>query len=143
MNRKILGGLLIGAFVFGLGVSDVHPASASSANKVKGKNEQMLDGNGMTSQTPPFARNGEGSNRPDPPKDKNGNPLPPPDRNGDNSNRPDPPKDKDGNYMPPPDRNGDNSNRPEPPKDKDGNPLPPPDRNSNDDNSNRPTPTER
>ena len=116
MNRKILGGLLIGAFVFGLGVSDVHPASASSANKVKGKNEQMLDGNGMTSQTPPFARNGEGSNRPDPPKDKNGNPLPPPDRNsnGDNSNRPEPPKDKDGNPLPPPDRNGDNSNRPTP-----------------------------
>lgn len=141
MNRKILGGLLIGAFVFGLSASDVHPVSASSSNEVKGKNEQMLDGNGMTRQVPPSARNGDNSNRPEPPKDKDGNPLPPPNFNGDSSNRPEPPKDKDGNPMAPPNFNGASSNRPEPPKDKDGNPLPPPDRNG--DNSNRPTPTER
>ncbi|MBR4903819.1 MAG: hypothetical protein IKZ53_04045 [Selenomonadaceae bacterium] len=138
--KRILSSLLIGAFVFGLGASDIQSVSASSLDKAKetkqkydktrDKAEQIFDGNGMTRQTPP-----------EPPKDKDGNPIAPPDRNSDNFNRPEPPKDKDGNPIAPPDRNSDNSNRPEPPKDENGNPLPPP--NFNGDNSNRPEHNQR
>ena len=100
MNKKFLSGLIIGAFEFGLGTADIQPVNAASSNT-----QQKYDS--------------KNSNRPEPPKDKDGNPMAPPDRNnGDNSNRPEPPKDKEGNPMAPPDRNsGDNSNRPEPPKD--------------------------
>ena len=120
MKKKILSSLLIGAFVFGLGAADIQPVSAETPAKIN-------------LSTPP-----------EPPKDKDGNPMAPHDRNnGDNSNRPEPPKDKDGNPIAPPDKNnGDNSNRPEPPKDANGNPMAPPDKN-NGDNSNRPTPPDR
>lgn len=53
-----------------------------------------------------------GEQPPEPPKDKNGNPLPPPDGQGmqgqngaghDGKQPPEPPKDKNGNPLPPPD----------------------------------------
>ena len=59
---------------------------------------------------PPQMKNGE--QPPEPPKDKNGNPLPPPDGQGmqgqngeghDGKQPPEPPKDKNGNLLPPPD----------------------------------------
>ena len=92
--KKFFSGLLIGAFVFGIGAMSVQPVNAASD-----KFGQMRDGNSY--------------NRPTPPTDSDGKPMQPPD-NGDNSNRPTPPTDSDGKPMPPPD-NGDNSNRPTPP----------------------------
>lgn len=106
--KKILSGLLIGAFVFGLGAAEIQPVSASAVNDYKEakqrieKSKQKLD---KTQEK--FGQNkNDGQKPPEPPKDENGNPLPPPDRNnGDNSNRPAPPKDENGNSMPPPDKN--------------------------------------
>ena len=106
--KKFLSGLLIGAFVFGVGAANVQPVSAASLDKVKEAKEKYdkakdkLDkANDMFGQK----RDGDNSNRPEPPKDENGNPLPPPDRDGDNSNRPEPPKDENGNPLPPPNKN--------------------------------------
>ena len=122
--KKFLTGILIGAFVFGVGAANVQPVSAATLDKVKETKEKYDNAKEKFGQM----RDGDNSNRPEPPKDSNGKPTAPPD--GDNSNRPEPPKDSNGNPMPPPD--GDNSNRPEPPKDSNGNPMAPPDKNSND-----------
>ena len=114
MKRKFMSSLLIGAFVFGFGTANVQTVSASSPDKVK-EISTSYDKNFVSDK----------SKRPEPPKDKDGNPLPPPtDENGnplpppnfDGKDRPEPPKDKDGNPLPPP-------------TDENGNPLPPPDRN--------------
>ena len=116
--KKLLSGLLIGAFVFGVGAANVQPVSAASLDKVKeakekydktkskidktkSKIEQKLGGDGTDFQK----RDGDDSNRPEPPKDENGNPMPPP--GSDDSNRPEPPKDENGNPLPPPDKNSD------------------------------------
>ena len=84
--KKLLSGLLIGAFVFGVGAANVQPVSAASLDKVKEAKEKYdkakdkLDkANDMFGQK----RDGDNSNRPEPPKDENGNPLPPPDKNSD------------------------------------------------------------
>ena len=132
MNKKFLSGLLIGAFIFGLGAADVQPVNAATADKVKETKQKYDKAKDKFGQMRPDRNSGDSSNRPEPPKDENGNFMPPPDRNsGDNSNRPEPPKDENGNFMPPPDRNnGDSSNRPEPPKDENGNFMPPPDKNN-------------
>ena len=93
MKKKILSGLLIVAFVFGLGAADIQPVSAAASNEIKETKDK-------------FDRNSDKSNRPEPPKDKDGNPIVPPDRNnGDKSDRPEPPKDKDGNPIAPPNKN--------------------------------------
>ena len=118
--KKILSSLLIGAFVFGIGAANIQTMSAASLDKVK-ETKQKYD---------KAKEKFYGTNRPEPPKDSNGNPMAPPDRNSDDSNRPELPKDSNGNPMAPPDRNSDDSNRPEPPKDSNGNPMAPPDRNS-------------
>ena len=108
MHKKLLSSLLIGAFVFGVGAANVQPVSAASLDKVKEAKEKYdkakdtLDkAKGLFGQK----QNGDNSNRPEPPKDENGNPLPPPDKqDGDDSNRPEPPKDENGNPLPPPDK---------------------------------------
>lgn len=122
MKKKILSSMLIGAFIFGVSAANIQTVSASSPEKEIGGTYDKI-----------FVS--DSSNRPEPPKDKDGNPIAPPNFNGDNSNRHEPPKDKDGNPIAPPNFNGDNSNRHGPPKDKDGNPIAPP--NFNGDNSNR------
>ena len=84
--KKILTALLIGAFIFGVGTSDMNFASAKSAEKTittqaKDKVHQKLDGDEMKKP-------------PEPPKDSNGNPIAPPDKdknsstkNNDNGNK--------------------------------------------------------
>ncbi len=99
MHKKLLGGLLIGAFVFGVGATNVQPVSAASLDKAVEAKEKFDKAKGLFGQK----QDGDNSNRPEPPKDENGNPLPPPDRqDGDSSNRPEPPKDENGNPLPPP-----------------------------------------
>ena len=76
--KKILSGLLIGTFVFGVTVGNVSAASDNSAKKPA---VQSTDGKNQ----PPQMK--DGKNPPEPPKDSNGNPLPPPDKkDGDNKN---------------------------------------------------------
>ena len=75
--KKILTGMLIGAFVFGVGFSDVSAANDKSKDTKAQQTTEM--------KKPP--QNSDGKNPPEPPKDSNGNPLPPPDRqNSDNQN---------------------------------------------------------
>ena len=89
MHKKLLSSLLIGAFVFGVGAANVQPVSAASLDKVKEAKEKYdkakdtLDkAKGLFGQK----QNGDNSNRPEPPKDENGNPLPPPDKQDGNKN---------------------------------------------------------
>ena len=111
MKKKILSGLLIGAFVFGLGAADVAQTQAASLDKAKEAKEKYdkakdtYDKAKNTKEKFGQMRDSDKSNRPEPPKDENGNPMPPP-NDSDKSNRPEPPKDENGNPMPPP--NGDN-----------------------------------
>lgn len=70
--KKLLSGLLIGAFVFGIGAVDIQPACAASVEKVKDTLKN---------------HNGDNSNRPKLSTDDNGKPMAPPNHNGDNSNR--------------------------------------------------------
>ena len=98
MKKKLLSSLLIGAFVFGVGAANVQPVNAASLDKVKETKEKYDKAKDKFGQM----RDGDNSNRPEPPKDSNGNPMPPPD--GDNSNRPEPPKDSNGNPIAPPDK---------------------------------------
>ena len=116
--KKFLTALFIGAFVFGVGTTNIQTASAAGFDKV-GMPQEKID---MSKDN----HDGDKSNRPEPPKDANGKPMAPPNHDGDNSNRPEPPKDANGKPMAPPNHDGDNSNRPEPPKDSNGNPMPPP-----------------
>ena len=81
MHKKLLSGLLIGAFVFGVGATNVQPVSAASLDKAveaKEKFDKAKDkfdkAKGLFGQK----QDGDSSNRPEPPKDENGNPLPPP-----------------------------------------------------------------
>ena len=89
MKKKILSGLIIGAFIFGVGATSVQPVSAASSDNVKATKDKFDK-----------VRDGDKSNRPEPPKDSNGKPIAPPNR-GDKSNRPEPPKDSDGNPIAP------------------------------------------
>ncbi|MBR3746675.1 MAG: hypothetical protein IKP64_01365 [Selenomonadaceae bacterium] len=115
--KKFLTALFIGAFVFGVGATNIQTANAESPlDKIK-ETQDKLDKQKkkFDEQKDKFDRareqfSGDKSDRPEPPKDENGNPLPPPDRDGDNSNRPEPPKDANGNPMAPPNHDGDNSN---------------------------------
>ena len=89
--KKFLSGLIVGAFVFGLGAIDAQPAHAGykafsermqteKIDKAKERLDKAKDKLDNTREK--FGqKNSDGSNRPEPPKDSNGNPLPPPDRN--------------------------------------------------------------
>ena len=77
MKKKILSGLIVGTFVFGLGAADVQPVSAATFDKVKQTKEKYDKAKEKFGQM----RDGDNSNRPEPPKDSDGNPLPPPDKN--------------------------------------------------------------
>ena len=142
--KKILSGALIGAFVFGVSASNIQPVNAASISDAKttlDKYDKAKDK--FDSARDKLKRNN--SDRPDPPKDENGNPLLPPDENSDSKTTLDKAKDKARERF---DRNSDSkttldkakdrfgrnnsdgNNPPEPPKDENGNPLPPPDRNS-------------
>ena len=96
--KKILAGLLIGAFAFGVTVGNVS-AATKTAKDTQAQTSEMKQ----------------------PPKDSNGNPLPPPDKKDDNN------KNSSAKEMKQPPQN-DGKNPPEPPKDSNGNPLPPPDK---------------
>jgi len=91
--KKILSGALIGAFVFGVSASNIQPVSAASISDAKttldkyDKAKDKFDG-----ARDKFNRNS--SDRPEPPKDENGNPLPPPDENSDGKTTLDKAKDK-------------------------------------------------
>ena len=88
--KKLLTGLLIGAFVFGLGAADIQPVSASSSKDVKEAKQKIDKAKEKVDKTQEkFNKNDK--NPPEPPKDANGNPMAPPDRNSDDSNRPAPP----------------------------------------------------
>mgnify|MGYP006872988141 CR=1 FL=1 len=78
MKKKFLSSLLIGAFVFGVGAADVAQTQAATLDKVKETKEKYDKAKDKFGQM----REGDNSNRPEPPKDENGNPMPPP--NGDN-----------------------------------------------------------
>ena len=87
MKKKLLSALIIGAFVFGVGAINAQPVNAAYAlakeriDKTKEKFDKAKD-----------KLDGNKTDRPEPPKDENGNPLPPPDRQGgDKSNRHEPP----------------------------------------------------
>ena len=101
--KKFLSGLIVGAFVFGLGAADVQPVSADSLDKVKEakqKYDKAKDTFDKAKDT--FGKNKSGDKTPpEPPKDSDGKPMPPPDKNSSDSNRPEPPKDSDGKPMPP------------------------------------------
>ena len=110
MKKKILSGLIIGAFVFGVGAANVQHVSADSLDKAqqaKQKYDKAKDKYDKTTEK--F----DGKTPPEPPKDSDGKPMAPPDRNSDDTNRPEPPKDSNGKPMPPPDRNfnGEHSNK--------------------------------
>ena len=83
MTKKFLSGLLVGAFVFGLGAADVQIASADSLDKVKeAKQKYDKAKDTFDKAQDAFGKNKSGDkNPPEPPKDSNGNPMPPPDRN--------------------------------------------------------------
>ena len=110
--RRILSGIMVGAFVFGLGAAEIQPVSASSVSDYKDAKQKIEKSKQKMDKTQEkFGQNkNDGQKPPEPPKDENGNPMPPPDRNnGDNSAPPEPPKDENGNPMPPPDRNSNES----------------------------------
>ena len=71
--KKILTGLLIGAFVFGVGAANVE-VNASSIDKVK-ETKQKYD---KAKEKYDKIVDDDKSKRPEPPKDSNGNPMPPP-----------------------------------------------------------------
>ena len=118
MKKKILSSLIAGAFIFGVGAANVQPVSADALDKVKEakeKYDKFKDAKEKYDQARELfgKKNSDGSNRPAPSTDENGNPMPPPDKNSDGSNRPAPPTDENGNPMPPPDKNSDdNANAP-------------------------------
>ena len=88
--KKLLTGILIGAFVFGLGAADIQPVSASSSKDYKETKQKIDKAKEKVDKTQEkFNKNDK--NPPEPPKDANGNPMAPPDRNNDDSNRPAPP----------------------------------------------------
>ena len=102
MRKKLLSGLLIGTFVFGVGaINDIQPVNAVTPDKVREAKDKYDRARDRFDQV----TDGNNSNRPEPPKDENGNPLPPPNFNGDSSNRPEPPKDENGNPIAPPAEN--------------------------------------
>ena len=78
--KKLLTGLLIGAFVFGLGAADIQPVSASSSKDYK-ETKQKIDKAKEKVDKTQDKFDKDGKNPPEPPKDSNGNPMPPPDRN--------------------------------------------------------------
>ena len=87
MKKKFLSGLLIGAFVFGIGSVDIQSASAAYA-LAKERIQKTKDKVDKTKDKFDSVRDrldGDSSSRPEPPKDANGNPIAPPDRNSDNS----------------------------------------------------------
>ncbi|MBQ3335962.1 MAG: hypothetical protein IJG80_00995 [Selenomonadaceae bacterium] len=115
MKKKILSSLIAGAFVFGVGVANVQPVSADALDKAKEakeKYDKFKDAKEKYDQARDMfgKKNSDGSNRPAPPTDENGQPISPPDKNSDGSNRPAPPTDENGQPMPPPDKNSDGSN---------------------------------
>ena len=78
MKKKFLSGLIIGAFVFGLGAADVQTACAASfdnAKEAKDKFDKTKDK--FDKAKDKF----DGKTPPEPPKDSNGNYMPPPDKN--------------------------------------------------------------
>ena len=81
---KLLSGLLIGAFVFGVGAADLQPASAASISDAKAAKDKFDKSKKKFDQTKDKADKTrdkfDGKNPPEPPKDKNGNPMPPPDK---------------------------------------------------------------
>ena len=93
--KKFLTALFIGAFVFGVGATNIQTANAESPlDKIK-ETQDKLDKQKkkFDEQKDKFDKareqfGGDNSNRPEPPTDENGTPMPPPDRNsdGDNSN---------------------------------------------------------
>ncbi len=108
-------------------------ADALKKNNTDKENKSKLGEHGHHRPEPPKDKDG---NPIAPPKDKDGNPLPPPGRDGkgphsfgghgnnEENRRPEPPKDENGNpIFPPKDREGKSF---EPPKDKDGNQIRPP-----------------
>lgn len=112
--KKILAGLMVGAFAFGVVFSDVSAANDNQPDK-------KVQAQGEMKQPP---QSNDGKNPPEPPKDSNGKPLPPPDKqngdknqSGDGKNPPEPPKDSNGNPLPPPDQNGDKNSQTQQPRD--------------------------
>ena len=96
--KKILSGALIGAFVFGISAGNIQPVSAASVkdakttlDKAKDKFDSAKDKYNDTKEK--FDKNSNGE-RPEPPKDENGNPLPPPEKNSDGKTTLDKAKDK-------------------------------------------------
>ena len=85
MKKKLLSGLLIGAFVFGVGATSVQPVNAASLDTLKEAKDKFDQSKDKFRQM----RDGDSSTRPTPPTDSDGKPMPPP-NNGDNSNRPTP-----------------------------------------------------
>ena len=95
--KKLLTGLLIGAFVLGLGAADIQPVSAASVKDLKEAKEKVDKAKEKVDKVKDKVDkakdkfNKDDKNPPEPPKDSNGNPMAPPDRNNDDSNRPAPP----------------------------------------------------
>lgn len=85
--KKLLTGLLIGAFVFGLGAADIQPVSASSSKDYK-ETKQKIDKAKEKVDKTQDKFDKDGKNPPEPPKDSNGNPMPPPDKDKDGKNPP-------------------------------------------------------
>ena len=92
MKKKILSGLIIGAFVFGVGAANVQPVDAASLDKVKEakeKYDKAKDAKEKFDKARDMfgGKNSGDTDRPTPPTDENGNPMAPPDKNSDgNSN---------------------------------------------------------
>ena len=90
--KKFLSTLVIGAFVFGVGVTSVQPVSAASIDKAKEAKENFYKSKQKFDKSKhqfDQMRDGDSMERPKPPTDKDGKPLPPP-------------TDKDGKPLPPP-----------------------------------------
>ena len=105
MKKKIFTGLLIGAFVFGIGAANAQSSGENFVDKVKASQDKFDKSKDKADKTKDkfgHKRDGDKSNRPEPPKDSNGNPIAPPNHYGDKSNRPEPPKDSNGNPIAPP-----------------------------------------
>ena len=78
MKKKILSGLIIGAFVFGLGAADIQTACAASFDKVKETKDKYDKTKEKFDKTKEIF---DGKTPPEPPKDSDGKPMAPPDRN--------------------------------------------------------------